>query len=43
MKTNSPVNIEERKKLQFSSGDLLRVWSKIEDKGNAIFTVPDLR
>ncbi len=33
MKTNSPVNIEERKKLQFSSGDLLRVWSKIEDKG----------
>jgi large subunit ribosomal protein L19 len=33
MKTNSPVNIEERKKLQFSSGDLVRVWSKIEDKG----------
>ncbi len=33
MKTNSPVNIEERKKLHFSSGDLIRVWSKIEDKG----------
>jgi large subunit ribosomal protein L19 len=33
MKTQSPVNIEERKKLQFSSGDLVRVWSKIEDKG----------
>lgn len=33
MKTISPVNIEERKKLHFSSGDLVRVWSKIEDKG----------
>jgi large subunit ribosomal protein L19 len=33
MKTISPVNIEERKKLHFSSGDLIRVWSKIEDKG----------
>ncbi len=29
----SPVNIEERKKLQFSAGDIVRVWSKIEDKG----------
>lgn len=29
----SPVNVDERKKLQFSSGDLVRVWSKIEDKG----------
>ncbi len=33
MKVQTPVNIEERKKIQFSSGDLLRVWSKIEDKG----------
>lgn len=33
MKVQSPVNIEERKKLQFSAGDILRVWSKIEDKG----------
>lgn len=31
--TLSPVNIEERKKLQFSAGDVVRVWSKIEDKG----------
>ena len=29
----SPVNKEERKKLTFSAGDTLRVWSKIEDKG----------
>lgn len=29
----SPVEIEERKKLAFDSGDTLRVWSKIEDKG----------
>ncbi len=29
----SPVEIEERKKLVFDSGDTLRVWSKIEDKG----------
>jgi large subunit ribosomal protein L19 len=29
----SPVEIEERKKLSFDSGDTLRVWSKIEDKG----------
>lgn len=36
MKTNvalSPVNKEERKKLTFSAGDMVRVWSKIEDKG----------
>jgi large subunit ribosomal protein L19 len=35
-KTNvkvDPINTEERKKLTFSSGDTLRVWSKIEDKG----------
>jgi large subunit ribosomal protein L19 len=29
----SPVEIEARKKLDFSSGDTVRVWSKIEDKG----------
>jgi large subunit ribosomal protein L19 len=29
----SPVETEERKKLDFDSGDTLRVWSKIEDKG----------
>lgn len=29
----SPVEIEARKKLAFDSGDTLRVWSKIEDKG----------
>jgi large subunit ribosomal protein L19 len=30
----SPVNIEERKKLDFQSGDVVRVWSKIpEEKG----------
>lgn len=33
MKVQSPVNIEERKKMQFSAGDILRVWLKIEDKG----------
>ncbi len=27
------VDIEQRKKLDFSSGDTVRVWSKIEDKG----------
>ncbi len=35
-KTNvkvDPINTEERKKLTFSAGDTLRVWSKIEDKG----------
>ena len=29
----SPVNMEERKNLKFSSGDTLRVWSKIQEKG----------
>lgn len=29
----TPVKIEERKKLGFSTGDTIRVWSKIEDKG----------
>jgi large subunit ribosomal protein L19 len=29
----SPVAIDDRKKLGFSAGDTLRVWSKIEDKG----------
>ena len=30
----SPVNIEERKKLDFNAGDTVRVWSKIpEEKG----------
>jgi large subunit ribosomal protein L19 len=29
----SPIDIEARKKLDFSSGDTVRVWSKIEDKG----------
>jgi len=28
----SPVNIEERKKLDFNSGDTVRVWSKILDE-----------
>lgn len=31
--TFSPVDIEARKALQFGSGDTVRVWSKIEDKG----------
>lgn len=29
----TPVATEERVKLGFSSGDTIRVWSKIEDKG----------
>lgn len=29
----TPIDMEERKKIVFSSGDTLRVWSKIEDKG----------
>jgi large subunit ribosomal protein L19 len=30
----SPVNIEERKKLDFNAGDTVRVWSKVlDDKG----------
>jgi large subunit ribosomal protein L19 len=28
----SPVNMEERKALPFSSGDTVRVWQKIQDK-----------
>lgn len=28
----SPVNIEERKKLDFNAGDTLRVWSKVLDE-----------
>lgn len=27
------IDIEARKKLEFSSGDSVRVWSKIQDKG----------
>ncbi|HRH24988.1 MAG TPA: 50S ribosomal protein L19 [Candidatus Paceibacterota bacterium] len=29
----TPVDVEARKKLDFNSGDSVRVWSKIEDKG----------
>lgn len=29
----TPVAMEERAKTGFSSGDTLRIWSKIEDKG----------
>ena len=29
----TPTDIESRKKLEFTSGDTVRVWSKIEDKG----------
>lgn len=29
----TPIDIEARKKIEFSSGDTVRVWSKIEDKG----------
>lgn len=29
----TPIDIEKRKKLEFASGDTIRVWSKIEDKG----------
>jgi large subunit ribosomal protein L19 len=29
----TPIDIDTRKKLDFSSGDTVRVWSKIEDKG----------
>jgi large subunit ribosomal protein L19 len=31
--TFTTVDVEARKKLEFSSGDSVRVWSKIEDKG----------
>lgn len=33
MKILSPVDIESRKSLNFNSGDTVRVWSKIQDKG----------
>lgn len=29
----TPIDIEKRKATDFSSGDTVRVWSKIEDKG----------
>ncbi|MBY0328660.1 50S ribosomal protein L19 [Patescibacteria group bacterium] len=29
----TPIDIESRTKLEFASGDTVRVWSKIEDKG----------
>jgi large subunit ribosomal protein L19 len=29
----TPIDIEARKTLEFTSGDTVRVWSKIEDKG----------
>jgi len=32
-KVISPVNIEERSKLDFRSGDTVRVWQKILEKG----------
>lgn len=28
----SPIDVEARKKIQFSSGDTVRVWSKVKDK-----------
>ncbi len=31
--TFTPIDVETRKKLDFASGDTVRVWSKIEDKG----------
>ena len=31
--TFTPIDIEARKAIAFSSGDSVRVWSKIEDKG----------
>ena len=31
--TFTPIDIEARKSIAFSSGDSVRVWSKIEDKG----------
>lgn len=34
MKTvHSPVKVEERQKLDFRSGDTVRVWQKIQEKG----------
>lgn len=29
----TPADVEARKKLDFASGDTIRVWSKIQDKG----------
>ena len=29
----SPVNIEERRKIDFRAGDTVRVWQKIQEKG----------
>ena len=29
----TPINIEDRKKLEIVSGDTIRVWSKIQEKG----------
>jgi large subunit ribosomal protein L19 len=29
----TPVSVEDRRKLNFASGDTIRVWVKIEDKG----------
>ncbi len=31
--TFTPVDVAARQKLEFNSGDTVRVWSKIEDKG----------
>ncbi len=31
--TFTTIDVEARKKLDFKSGDTIRVWSKIEDKG----------
>lgn len=31
--TFTPVDVAARQKLEFTSGDTVRVWSKIEDKG----------
>ncbi len=39
MKTNikfAKVNVEERKALDFSSGDTVRVWNKLKDKDGKI-------
>ncbi|MDB5266813.1 MAG: ribosomal protein large subunit ribosomal protein [Parcubacteria group bacterium] len=30
---HSPVKVDERKKLDFRSGDTVRVWQKIQEKG----------
>lgn len=32
-KVHSPVNVEERQKLDLRSGDTARVWQKIQEKG----------